>query len=109
MTSKENASRIDVLNFLIRKFGFKRYLEIGIEDGNCFSEIKCEHKIGVDPDPKSKATIHQTSDDFFAENKFKFDLIFIDGLHTAQQVYQDTLNAIDALNENGIIIFPLLT
>lgn len=104
MTLKDNASRIDILNFLIRKFGFKRYIEIGIEDGNCFSEIHCEFKIGVDPDPKSKATIHKTSDDFFAENKFKFGLIFIDGLHEASQVYQDILNALDCLEEGGIIL-----
>ena len=30
---------------------------------------------------------HLTSDEFFANNEKKFDLIFIDGLHEAHQVF----------------------
>ena len=45
-----------------------------------------------------------TSDDFFEENNFKFDCIFIDGLHTYEQAIKDILNSIKFLNNNGIII-----
>ena len=34
----------------------------------------------------------------------KFDLIFIDGLHEAEQVLRDVDNALEALNPNGIIL-----
>jgi len=44
-----------------------------------------------------------TSDEFFAQNNDSFDLIFIDGLHHADQVERDILNALNVLNENGTI------
>ena len=34
----------------------------------------------------------------------KFDIIFIDGLHHADQVYQDILNALEHLNDDGTIL-----
>jgi len=105
-----NATRMDVLNFLIEKFGYKNYLEVGVQSGTCFQAIKADFKIGVDPDPLSQATVKMTSDDFFAENRAKgkdkqmFDLIFIDGLHEAPQVYRDIVNALEVLNEGGTIL-----
>jgi hypothetical protein len=51
-----------------------------------------------------------TSDEFFAQNdkrkkeKERFDLIFIDGLHHADQVEKDIVNAWYALNEGGVIL-----
>jgi hypothetical protein len=45
-----------------------------------------------------------TSDDFFAQNKENFDVIFIDGLHHADQVYKDVINSLNVLNDGGYII-----
>jgi predicted O-methyltransferase YrrM len=45
-----------------------------------------------------------TSDDFFKQNTETFDLVFIDGLHEAPQVYKDIVNALEVLNEGGIIV-----
>ena len=45
-----------------------------------------------------------TSDEFFMQNKEKFDLIYIDGWHEAPQVYKDINNSWNSLNINGIII-----
>jgi hypothetical protein len=45
-----------------------------------------------------------TSDDFFAQNKETFDVIFIDGLHWSEQVYKDIINSLKILNEGGFII-----
>ena len=45
-----------------------------------------------------------TSDDFFAQCNKKYDLIFIDGLHIADQVRRDIINAYNHLNEGGFII-----
>ena len=59
-------------------------------------------KIGVDP--KSGGTHRMTSDKFFANNKKKFDFIYIDGLHTYEQTINDIKNSLDHLNEDGIIL-----
>lgn len=97
-------SRAEIINKYISKFNYSSYLEIGVESGYNFAQIKSSDKIGVDPDVNSKATIHQTSDDFFAENKKKFDLIFIDGLHESWQVEKDIDNSLKFLNQGGTIV-----
>lgn len=96
-------NRIQIIQMHIDKYGYKNYLEIGVQAGHCFREIKCENKTGVDPDTGSAATIYKTSDEFFDQNDDGFDLIFIDGLHHADQVYRDILNSLDCLNEGGVI------
>ena len=47
-----------------------------------------------------------TSDDFFnsIEEDRKWDIIFIDGLHHADQVYRDIQNSLQHLNANGTIV-----
>lgn len=97
-------NRIEIINGLIKKNGYKSYLEIGVQAGHCFSQIECEKKIGADPDKSSAATIHISSDDFFKENKETFDIIFIDGLHHADQVEKDILNSLMSLSEGGTIV-----
>lgn len=97
-------NRIEIINGLIAKNNYKSYLEIGVQAGHCFKAIVCENKIGVDPDKGSAATIHKTSTDFFKKNKKEFDIIFIDGLHHADQVEEDILNALDCLSEGGTIV-----
>ncbi len=97
-------NRIDIINSLIQKKGYKKYLEIGVRDGSCLLAVNCESKVGVDPDTGSKATIFKTSDEFFKLNNHKFDIIFIDGLHHADQVYKDIINSLAVLNEGGTIV-----
>lgn len=97
-------NRIKIIQSYIDKLQAKKYLEIGVQGGHCFTEIKCETKVGVDPDENSRATVFKTSDDFFAENKEKFDVIFIDGLHHADTVYRDIMNSLDCLSEGGVIL-----
>ena len=48
--------------------------------------------------------MRKTSDEFFKENKNKFDIVFIDGLHTYDQVKKDILNSVNCLKENGIVL-----
>jgi len=97
-------NRISIIQSLIDKNNYKSYLEIGVQAGHVLTTIQCETKIGVDPDTGSAATIHKTSDDFFAENKAKFDIIFIDGLHHAEQVIKDIDNSLKVLKKGGTIV-----
>lgn len=100
--------RTDIINTLIKSISAKDYLEIGVYDGKNFDQIECENKIGVDPDTNSPATYHLTSDAYFELNRYKskrtFDVIFIDGLHTSEQVAKDIGNSLEILNENGYIV-----
>ena len=109
--------RYDLINKLIDNFDYKTYLEIGVDCGDNFYKIKpyggC-WRVGVDPNPRSAATCHMTSDEFFdmlehdqfneIKHDFKFDIVFIDGLHLWEQCYRDITNALNHLSPNGIII-----
>ena len=100
--------RSQIINKLTNKYD--RYLEIGVEYGECFNETHFINKVGVDPDPKfsSKAgqqLFLQTSDDFFKQYDItqQFDVIFIDGMHQAEYVLCDINNCIQILSTNGTI------
>ena len=97
----EKVSRLDLIKRAITKNNYQAYLEIGCDDDKIFNSINIK-KIGVDP--FSGGNFRGTSDEFFLQNKNKFDCIFIDGLHIYEQVKKDILNSIDCLNANGIII-----
>ena len=100
--------RTDIINLLIKNINAKTYLEIGTYDGKNMNNIQCEYKVGVDPELNSPATYHLTSDAYFELNrhttKKTFDIIFIDGLHTEEQVFKDIINSLEILNEGGYII-----
>jgi predicted O-methyltransferase YrrM len=96
-----------LLNALIEKHNLKSYLEIGVQNPtNNFDKIKCEEKVGVDPIPCNNSFVEQkTSDDFFnGITQSYWDLIFIDGLHHADQVKRDFENSLKCLNDNGFIV-----
>lgn len=95
-----------IINNLIDEKKYISYLEIGTQHKCNFNNIKCKYKICVDPARRSDVNYdyNMTSDEFFNQNKEKFDIIFIDGLHTADQVEKDIINSLNILNENGSII-----
>ena len=94
--------RYDIINKIIIKRNYTSYLEIGCFKNETFNQINIKKKIGVDP--VSGGNLRMTSDQFFIDNKEKFDLIFIDGLHVYEQVIKDIFNSIKVLKENGIIL-----
>lgn len=109
--------RFDLINEIISINGFKKYLEIGVFNPSvCFDKIKCEKKTGVDPGLEHQNDLIDykvTSDVFFSMLEFgytefpkdhKWDVIFIDGLHLADQVYRDINNSINHISDNGIIV-----
>lgn len=98
-------NRIAIVNFLIsRTKGWNSaYLEIGCAGNVLFDAVASGDKTGVDP--ALGGTERTTSDEFFAKNNKKFDVIFIDGLHEYDQVRRDAINALECLNDNGWIAF----
>ena len=101
-----------IINKLIEENGYTRYLEIGYQYGHCYNQIECEYKAAVDP------AITEQRDDLFSmgSNQFftclfdgdiqtkEFDIVFIDGLHHADQVRKDIINASKCLSVNGAIV-----
>lgn len=78
--------RWDIINDLIKKNGYKSYLEIGVYNRALnFNQIKAKIKWCVDPDVNANADVVCTSDMYFEsaiQAGEKYDIIFIDGLHT---------------------------
>ncbi|WP_026935500.1 class I SAM-dependent methyltransferase [Christiangramia echinicola] len=109
--------RSQIINFLLELMGKDaKYLEIGVRfPEQNFDKISSSNKYGVDPGLENKSNpvdFKLTSDEFFKrlregkilDRSIKFDVIFIDGLHLADQVDRDIRNALDFLNDNGFIL-----
>ena len=125
--------RYEIIQTLIDHHGYKSFLEIGIHVGNTWKRIKCDRKVGVDNDVlfMDEGILELTSDMYFkcleyankngcsfigstvmdlplvpfTVNPLTFDIVFIDGLHTAEQVHRDFTNAVKVLNPGGCIVF----
>jgi hypothetical protein len=94
-------NRLALVNHIAARKPGARYLEIGCDENQLFCAVPLADKIGVDP--VKGGTHRMTSDAFFAQNTSRFDLIFIDGLHTHDQVRRDVINAMQALAPGGWI------
>jgi Methyltransferase domain len=97
-----NYNRIAVINLLLSKQSNPTYLEIGCESNSSFDSVPVLNKIGVDP--AKGGTMRMTSDEFFKQNNGHYDVVFIDGLHTYEQVRNDVANAIRFLNKGGWVV-----
>lgn len=112
--------RVDLINEIVIKKNVKSYLEIGVFGGECLFNVKAPKKVAVDPKfsfgLRHKAInylknynyniqFHEIpSDNFFETNEQMFDLIFIDGLHTWQQLLIDIENSLKFISPNGLIL-----
>ena len=116
-------TKTDIINYFVSNYGYNAYLEIGLDTGKEYQAIQCPIKESVDPfiiedhtqfdlhiqqdlpeEIKKLLTYRMTSDEFFAKNEKKYDIILIDGLHEQQQVIRDILNSLESLTDNGVII-----
>jgi len=104
---KHFLNKIALINAAVLKILQKKkkclYLEIGCDDNFTFNSISLPKKYKYGVDPRVGGNIRKTSDNFFKNNKIKFDVIFIDGLHEYIQCQKDVLNSIKFLNNNGYI------
>tara|TARA_S200000501_G_scaffold62734_1_gene53470 strand:+ start:420 stop:1181 length:762 start_codon:yes stop_codon:yes gene_type:complete len=108
--------RTDIINFLLSlKQEDTIYLEIGVRNRKSnFDMVDSKFKYSVDPDVDipNKNHFKLTSDVFFEQldlgeilkDKIRFDIIFIDGLHLAEQVEKDIKNSLKFIKSNGFIV-----
>jgi hypothetical protein len=112
-------SRFELINYLLKLIATKSerdvqsltYLEIGVRDvSGSFDRVAPCIKFAVDPavDFDFDRGYKLTSDLFF-ENivpslNTKFDVVFVDGLHTADQVDRDIANALAYLAPGGFVV-----
>lgn len=107
------------INSICRLLNAKTYLEIGVRGGDTFFKINAEQKFAVDPyfafdtklykDVKNIHFFPTTSDVFFeilskSFKATKFDVIFLDGLHTYQQTLTDFKNSLKYSHDNTVWI-----
>jgi hypothetical protein len=99
-------SKIDLINYLIKKNNFKSYLEIGIRNGKNYQSIKCTSKTGIEPFPIywDSSMVKVKSDKFFGDTDKKWDIILVDGDHAYDQAFRDIQNSYKHLNDGGVII-----
>ena len=110
-------SRTEIINYLLSlnsKTNF--YLEIGVRNpSHNFNNINATNKFSVDPGLEydlNPVDFRMTSNEFFQKlsnseilsKDIKFDVIFIDGLHLAEQVQQDIANSMKFIRDDGFIL-----
>lgn len=109
--------RSDIINYLLTSLRRDtNYLEIGVRNPeDNFNKIKASFKASVDPGvefEENPVDFKMTSDVFFQkldagevlDQRFMFDVIFIDGLHLAEQAERDISNSLKYIKEDGFII-----
>lgn len=109
--------RTEILNFLLStRSEDTRYLEIGVRNPNHnYNHIIADKKTSVDPGAEyieNPVDFKVTSDKFFEmlsrdeilSSSIKFDVIFIDGLHLADQANRDIVNSLKYIKDDGFIV-----
>jgi hypothetical protein len=112
LANKHSSRRIKMLADSLQA---RHYLEIGVSKGITFCAVNIEQKTAVDPkfmfDISSIANDNTlfketTSDEFFSTLavNHKYDIIFIDGLHTFEQTYRDLCNSLLHCHEQTVFL-----
>ncbi len=110
--------RSEVVQALLGLFESPRYLEVGVHSGETFHAVRAAEKVAVDPafrfdiaaaaaaDPTAR--FHPvTSDDYFltvCPEDERFDVAFLDGLHTFEQTLRDLMNALARTRPDSVIV-----
>jgi hypothetical protein len=118
-------SRVAVIRSALERVSGRSYLELGVRDGATFAAIDAPTRVAVDPaftfrvplrDWLRSRVLRATSgtlffrmksDAFFrgpARRLGPFAVVFVDGLHTAEQSHRDVLNALSVLEDGGVVI-----
>lgn len=121
----EPPTRADVIRSILAARGGTAYLELGVRDGACFEAVEAPTRVAVDPAFTFRIPwrawvrtrllrrrtgalfFRMTSDAFFAgpgRRLGPFSVVFVDGLHTAEQSHRDVANALGALEPDGAVV-----
>ncbi len=95
-------NRIALVSHLLAGITDPAYLEIGCDRNVLFDALPIIDKTGVDP--SRGGTVRMTSDAFFAHNRRRFDVVFVDGLHHYDQAHRDAANALNVLKPGGWLL-----
>jgi hypothetical protein len=101
------------INRIAQHLGACSYLEIGVDQGLTFNGLSFEHKVAVDPRFRFDVAEFQrdgvefhatTSDQYFIRygSSRKFDIVFLDGLHTFQQTFRDFCNSLACSHDRTV-------
>jgi hypothetical protein len=112
--------RVAIVQAELDRFRSPRYLELGVNVGVVFLHVRAAAKVAVDPVeriPRWKWLGHpntalrgrfarRTSDEFFADldRAARFDVVFVDGLHTHEQSRRDVDHALAHLGDGGVVL-----
>lgn len=81
-----------------------KYLELGLNCGTNFNSLNIDNKVSVDvKSNQTNPTYLMTTDEFFLQNKLKFNIIYVDADHEYLQVIKDFNNSVDSIEERGVI------
>jgi len=106
--------RHQVIQTLLDLYDQPNYLEIGVNKGDTFHSVQAHAKVAVDPkflfpaalrDPSSEY-YEITSEEYFGNHATgrKFDVIYLDGLHTFEQTLRDLISSVICLKPSGVIV-----
>jgi hypothetical protein len=98
---------------IARQLGARSYLEIGVSRGKTFNSLQFERKVAVDPRFRFEVADFQRegvefhempSDVYFTSHgaSERFDVIFLDGLHTFQQTFRDFCNSLACSHDRTV-------
>lgn len=115
-----------IIQSFINAKQYRRYLEIGVSQGDNFLLIRTAHKTAVDPRfqvpwPRWIRTVlrhprelrnryfEMTSDEYFDKDaanlqQHGLDIVFVDGAHEYKQCHRDIINALRYLHSDGVIL-----
>lgn len=110
--SEHSIRRIEFLKHLA---GASKYLEVGVNQGATFNNLYFREKVAVDPtfrfntvefEAEGIEFHHKTSDNFFAglNTDQRFDIVFLDGLHTYEQTFRDFINSLQFCHSKSFIL-----
>lgn len=103
------------INKLAAEVHARTYLEVGVQKGKTFFDVAIPQRIAVDPRflfdaqefvKEGLSFQETTSDDYFSHlpSAEKFDIIFLDGLHTFEQTYRDLCNSLLHVHDRTLIM-----
>jgi len=105
------------INRLARELAAQNYLEIGVSGGTTLFAVDVPNKSAVDPifrfsvpeasQKYGNISFNETTSDLFFSSlppRVKYDLVFVDGLHTFEQTYRDICNVLLHAHDRTVLL-----